>query len=184
LKINVVQIPDSGLNLQFSKEGDWFSELLLDKGECDFTLGRVDVSCSVNKVRETIVVEGTVETVVGTDCSRCLEPVQAPLKGEFRYVLVPAPDLTGEKSGDKFGAEKELNPDEVDCGYYEGEIIDLDPLVFEQIVLQIPLKALCGESCKGLCPRCGTNLNTGSCDCPVGPVGGKFAALKNFKVNK
>ncbi len=178
MKINVVQIPDSGLNLQFTREDYWFSELLPDKEKCDFTLGRVDVSCSVKKPREAIIVEGTVKTVIGTDCSRCIEPVQAPVQGEFRYVLVPAPDTAGEKSG----GEKELNPDDVDFEYYEGEVIDLDPMIFEQIALQIPLKALCFESCKGLCPRCGANLNRGSCGCPVGPVGGKFAALENFRV--
>jgi uncharacterized protein len=180
LKINVVQIPDSGLALQFTREGDWFSELLPDKEKSDFTLGRVDVSCSVKKVREAIVAQGTVKTVVGTDCSRCLEPVQVPVQGEFRYVLVPAPDSVGNKSG----VEAELNSDEVDCAYYRGDVIDLDPIIFEQIVLQIPLKALCLESCKGLCPRCGANLNTESCGCPVGPEGGKFAVLKNFNVNK
>ena len=180
MKINVVQIPDSGLNLQFTREGDWFSELLPDKEKCDFTLGRVDVSCSVKKAREAIVVEGTVETIVGTDCSRCIESVQAPVQGEFRYVLVPAP----VDAGDKFDADAELNPDDVDFGYYEGEVIDLDPMIFEQIVLLIPIKRLCLESCKGLCPHCGANLNKGSCDCPVGPIGGKFSVLKSFKINK
>ena len=184
MKINVVQIPDSGLALQFTREGDWFNELLPEKGKCDFTLQRADVACSVKRTRETIVVEGTVKTVVGTDCSRCLEPVQAPVQGEFRYVLVPAPEDAERKAGDKFDAEAELNPDDVDCAYYHDDVIDLDPLIFEQIVLQIPIKMLCLESCKGLCPQCGANLNKGRCDCPVGPIGGKFAVLKNFKLAK
>jgi uncharacterized protein len=53
--------------------------------------------------------------------------------------------------------------------YYEGEEIDLTPLVHEQIILALPTRPLCGEACRGLCPRCGANLNAAPCGCPTAP---------------
>ncbi len=179
MKINVVQIPDGGLSLTLHRDGDWFRERLRDgPGGDDCALDRADVSCRVTKSGETVIIEGKLEAVVKTSCSRCLEPVRFPREIEFRYVLAPKP----EQAAGKFGAETGLSEEELDFGYYEGGLIDLDPFIFEQIVLLIPIKALCDESCKGLCPRCGRNLNDGSCGCPPEPPSGKFAALKNFRV--
>ena len=66
--------------------------------------------------------------------------------------------------------------------YYAGEIIDLVPLITEQIILQVPMKALCGETCRGLCPRCGVNLNLASCNCRNEDIDPRLAVLKNVKV--
>ena len=65
--------------------------------------------------------------------------------------------------------------------FYEGETVDCDPLIYEQIVLQIPMKALCREDCRGLCPRCGANLNLSSCSCPDRDVDERLAVLKKLK---
>jgi uncharacterized protein len=94
--------------------------------------------------------------------------------------LTPAPDEIEEP-------EVELSPeivDEVNLGYYREDEIDLDPIVLEQIVLQIPIKPLCREACKGLCPQCGADLNVESCECRVDSGDLRFAVLKNFKIKK
>ncbi|HQP29583.1 MAG TPA: DUF177 domain-containing protein, partial [Syntrophales bacterium] len=62
------------------------------------------------------------------------------------------------------------------------DTLDLDPIVYEQILLQIPLKILCREDCRGLCPHCGANLNDGPCRCPEEAVDGRFSALKKLKI--
>ena len=59
--------------------------------------------------------------------------------------------------------------------------IDLDALVFEQVLLQVPMKPLCAETCRGLCEQCGANLNAESCACRPGAVDRRLEALKNFK---
>jgi uncharacterized protein len=62
-------------------------------------------------------------------------------------------------------SEREVGDDELDTAFYQDGVIDLGQLVREQILLLLPMKPLCKESCAGLCPVCGTNLNTGSCAC-------------------
>ena len=65
----------------------------------------------------------------------------------------------------------------------ESHAIDLVPLVEQALLLELPLVPLCDDDCRGLCPRCGANLNEGPCQCDDGPVGedNPFAALKDFK---
>ena len=65
----------------------------------------------------------------------------------------------------------------------ESHTIDLVPLVEQALLLELPLVPLCDDDCRGLCPRCGANLNEGPCQCGDGPTGedNPFAALKDFK---
>ncbi len=75
--------------------------------------------------------------------------------------------------------------DEQPDDYYEtysGEKIDLSEFLKEQIVLSLPYKLLCKEDCKGLCPKCGTNLNIEKCNCKNNWEDSKFAVLRNIKV--
>jgi uncharacterized protein len=65
---------------------------------------------------------------------------------------------------------------------YSGDEIDLTHEIEEQIAMEIPLKPLCNEECKGLCHECGADLNTSTCSCSKEPVSLTFSALKNFKV--
>lgn len=94
--------------------------------------------------------------VVGT-CARCLEEYRFGLDHPFVFVLAPRAAALDE------GAR--LTPDDMALSYYEGEEIDLTPLVHEQIILALPTRPLCGETCRGLCPRCGANLNAVQCGC-------------------
>ena len=64
--------------------------------------------------------------------------------------------------------------------YFEGDEIDLDPYVFEEVMLNIPIKALCSESCKGMCPTCGKNLNIGECQCEKAGASVLAEKLKPF----
>ena len=98
-----------------------------------------------------------------------------PVSASFRYTLVPA---KAEESRE----EIELSEEDLEYGYYEGEIVDCDPLIYEQIVLQIPIKVLCTEDCRGLCPDCGTNLNLEACNCASDRVDERLAVLKKLKL--
>lgn len=108
------------------------------------------------------------------DCSRCLEVARLPVNALFKYVLTPVQAEQPE--------EKELSAEDLDVVYYQDDLIDLDPLIAEQIMLQIPMKVTCREDCTGLCPRCGINLNTGSCQCHEKRIDSRLAVLKKLKV--
>lgn len=107
-------------------------------------------------------------------CGRCLEPFTLPVASDFDLRYVPRTENVGE-------GEREVEEDDLATAFYEGEEIDLGHLIMEQIQLALPMKALCKEACKGLCPHCGTNLNTGSCECSTTWEDPRFAALRNLK---
>jgi uncharacterized protein len=78
--------------------------------------------------------------------------------------------------------EVELGEHDLISTCFSGDEIDLLPEIAEQVALEIPLKPLCSENCKGLCPVCGIDLNFGTCNCVIEQKQSKFAALKDFKV--
>jgi uncharacterized protein len=174
LKINVMNIPEEGLNIQFSKNESWSRDIFSEKEKLSYSLNRVDVSAVLKRIQETLYLEGNIQTVVEMGCSRCLESARLPIHAIFKYVLTPAQAEHQE--------EKELCTEDLDFVYYQDDLIDLDPLVAEQIILQIPMKLLCQEDCKGLCPRCGINRNTSSCQCHEEQVDSRLAVLKKLKV--
>jgi uncharacterized protein len=76
-----------------------------------------------------------------------------------------------------------LCDDDLIASTYSGDEIDLAHEIEEQVAMEIPLKPLCDEGCKGLCPTCGTDLNTSCCSCSREPVNLKFSALKDYKIS-
>jgi uncharacterized protein len=175
VKISVSKIPEGGMDLQFEKDGAWFLERLPVSRGYDFLIQRISVACTVRRMKETVFIEGTAETVVEAPCCRCLEITRLPVKSSFKYTFAPPPIQQQEE-------EWELTAEDLDSAYYEEDIIDLDNVIFEQIILQIPIKPLCAETCEGLCPHCGVNLNTASCHCRVENLDERLATLKKFKV--
>ena len=97
------------------------------------------------------------------------------MTGHFNYTFTPPGGLLHID-------EQELSAEDIDFMDYEDETIDLDPIVYEQIVMHIPIKALCSVSCRGLCPHCGINLNQENCQCRNQQVDERFAILKKLKV--
>lgn len=175
MKIIIHNIPEEGLHLQFHKDSDWFQNLLPEKERNDFSLQDVTVQCTVKRMCENVFIDGNLDTIVFSKCCRCLEVTQIPVTSVFRYTFVPAKDA-GEEV-------EELASEDLEYGHYRDDVIDLDTVIFEQIMLQIPMKVLCNEACKGLCPHCGINLNTARCDCHADFVDERLAVLKKLKIS-
>lgn len=175
MKIIINNIPEEGLNIQFHRDSDWFRNLLPEKERSDFALRDVDVSCTIKRIQENAFIDGKLETIVVSNCCRCLEITQLPVKNTFRYTFVPAKEKGTE--------EEELAPEDLEYGYYQDDVIDLDTIIFEQIMLHIPMKVLCADTCKGLCPHCGNNINMSRCGCHTDFINEKLAVLKKLKVS-
>jgi len=176
MKITVITIPEEGLSVQFSLAGSLFPDLVSEGGQADFALDKVDVVGSVRRYSQSIAFTGHLETVLKTTCGRCLEDAQLPIKADFSYTLLPAAG-TGKD-------EVELQAEDLEIVYYDGDVIDLAPMIAEQVLLQIPMKVLCGDTCRGLCPQCGMNLNMGNCDCQKDFSDPRWAVLKKIKIEK
>jgi uncharacterized protein len=174
LKINVLLIPEEGQHFSFSENDDWFRGCFPEGEEPDFTMDKVDVNCLVTKTSGSVYIKGSLTAHIQTCCSRCLEDVSISIGTDFVYIMMPFKAETED--------EIELKKEELEISYYHGDFIDFAPIICEQIILQIPMKVLCSETCKGLCPRCGTNLNISSCHCLSDDVDSRMAVLKNFKI--
>jgi len=91
-------------------------------------------------------------------CARCVEPVPSAVEGSFDLIFRP-------QAVDAESGERAITPDETEIGYYEESGLSLEDVVREQVLLSLPSRTLCNADCKGLCPRCGQNLNSGTCNC-------------------
>jgi uncharacterized protein len=120
---------------------------------------------------------GSVKTRLELPCSRCLEPFSWPVNAEFDLRYQPHSHNTGE-------GEREVEEDDLTTAFYESDEIDLGQLMQEQLYLALPMKPLCSDDCKGLCPTCGTNLNRGACDCSNQWVDPRLAALRDIQTER
>jgi uncharacterized protein len=100
-----------------------------------------------------------------------------PVDAAFDLRYLPASEMATEQ-------ERELQDEDVETSYYRDDQIDLNELMREQFYLALPMKPLCREDCEGLCAQCGTNLNTGRCDCQSEWVDPRLAALRELKTNR
>jgi uncharacterized protein len=133
-----------------------------------------DLQRSGGKVRLT----GRLQTVIELACSRCLEALPVPVDTKYELLYLPASEEAAA-----VGEERELEDEDLGTSYYRDGVIDLADLVREQIYLALPMKPLCQDACRGLCPQCGTNLNTGSCTCAPGWEDPRLAPLKALARN-
>lgn len=125
-------------------------------------------------VIQDIRVVGDLATSVETACARCLEPVTRDVERNYELLYRPQGIDAGREEISVTQAEAEI-------GYYRGEGLDLKDVLREQILLSVPMKVVCREDCKGLCPRCGQNLNQGDCSCPAAVGDVRWEALKGLK---
>lgn len=114
---------------------------------------------------------GRATTTLEVPCSRCAEPFRIPIDVPFDLSYLPQADNQGE-------GEREVQEDDLSTSFYRGDAIDLSELLREQFYLALPMKPLCSDDCKGLCPHCGTNLNRSTCDCNATWEDPRLAALK------
>jgi uncharacterized protein len=97
-------------------------------------------------------------------------PVDAP----FDLRFLPASAASAD-------AEREVEEEDLETSFYRDDRIDLNELLREQFYLALPMKPLCTEECRGLCPQCGINLNTGTCGCEVPWEDPRLAPLKDLR---
>jgi uncharacterized protein len=121
-----------------------------------------------------VFVSGHVDTRAQIECDRCLQPVEAPVSADFTLEYITGSEYESSEVA-------ELTEAEMSVAVFDGEGLDVDEIVKEQILLAVPTRMLCREDCKGICPECGIDRNTGECSCVADDIDPRWAALKNFK---
>jgi len=129
---------------------------------------------SKRKVVQDIRLKGRVDTSLEMPCARCLEPVVQQVSRDFDLLYRPLGTDAGHE-------ERSVTDAEAEISYYEGKGLVLEDALREQLLLAMPVKAVCREDCKGLCPQCGKNLNSGTCSCTAQVEDPRWAALKDIR---
>ena len=134
----------------------------------------VKVELTVSKTQDQLICRGKVSTSIKMECSRCLAEYEEDLSSDLDFVIDLAGNLEGVKSEEE--------------GYFFADptstFFEIDPLVREAIILSFPLKPLCSENCKGLCPICGADLNRSKCTCVREKTDPRWDQLKGLLKKK
>lgn len=179
--IRIEQIKEEGLALEFEEKPEVFPVLseMINQGECEF-VAPIKTALRAIRIGDMVEVTGKIDTFVRQACGRCLKEFEIPLKSDI--VLTYGPRIPGAQENEE-PEEVEISAAEMDLIYFEGEVINLQDGIQEQVIVAFPIKPLCKENCKGLCAGCGNDLNEGDCGCNRPAPNGKFAALKDLKLN-
>lgn len=181
LILHIEQIKDKTFFREFEENAQTFPIIaeMIKNREYEF-LEPLKIDVKAFKIRGLYEVEGNFETKIRIECSRCLKKFDTALRSDFQLTY------TKEVPGlmDVLNAEEiELRLEEIGLLYFRGEEINLQQGIQEQVVMAFPLQSLCAEDCKGLCPKCGSDLNQKDCGCKREPSTNKFAVLKNLKLD-
>lgn len=125
------------------------------------TVSPVRVTGRVTNTGGLVELHYTAEFTYSKPCDRCLVIAEKTMKQDFVHTLA----LSVE------------NEDSDDIIIVAGYVLDLFSLVRDDILLELPIKHLCSEDCRGLCPKCGQNLNEGSCGCRSDAADPRLAVL-------
>jgi uncharacterized protein len=167
--VELKQIPDEGLAVAFEEAIHLAEEA--GAGEAVYA---VQAEVRLMKIGMGVDVRGRFRASANISCGRCLEPFVQNLAEDFEVQYLPAPTLAGDE-------EYELSGSEMDVLPLVEDRIDLGALLRENLLLSLPVQPVCRESCRGLCPRCGTPLNAGPCGCSSERLDPRLQALAKFR---
>jgi DUF177 domain-containing protein len=173
VKIRVEQIKETEKEAAFLQPVSEINEALSRTGVVDYQLqAPVPVDFRYYRVGSDLFFSGHFDGEVTGTCARCLAAYPFHLREDFTFVLKPARDVTGDR---------ELGEEDVSLSFYEGDEIDLSPLVREAMILALPTRPICRDDCRGLCPRCGANRNAQDCGCREDFADPRLDALRALK---
>lgn len=175
MKVNIEDIDENGLRLDIIEDISEFYDIFSGTGI--ISMSPVNARFDIEKSGSDIFIKGSLDADAKMRCSRCLVEFDGHIHSDIDLVFLK--DVQKEATE---GHEKELSKEDLDINYYADEELDLAEILREQIALDLPAKPLCRPDCKGLCPRCGTDLNKGKCGCfEEKHIDARLKKLKEFK---
>lgn len=162
MKIIVSEIPEEGQDAEFEETASF-----------DNVTSHVQVKLKIQKVGAEVVVNGNITAGVQLQCSRCLKDFTSDFSFPVEVVFHPVEQLEGE-------GHREIKAEELNLGFYSKDELDLTDLVKEQVMLGLPMKPLCDNLCKGICPHCGADLSAGDCGCTGRDIDSRLIGLRKL----
>lgn len=131
------------------------------------------VSGNIRQKERSVDVSGRLTARVLLECDRCLKPIELPVDSKFKLEYVTVEEYRAQQA-------VELTEEDLDLSVFDGEVIDLDGLVTEELLLAVPDHVLCNDNCKGICPVCGKDRNTIDCSCETKEIDPRWAGLERL----
>jgi len=125
--------------------------------------GDISVTGTVTNNKGILHLDASLEAVCKSECYRCLKEVRSTLRLKIEEDFVNRADA-----------------EQTDMYPFEGKVLDIGKAVNDNIILNLPMKHLCSDQCKGLCSKCGVNLNEVQCDCVDDTIDPRLEGLNNF----
>ena len=151
-------------------------------GEIDFKVDEIEQTAplQVEGVAELLPntdgevrIRGKLSVAMKSPCDRCLGEAIMPLQADLDLFYRPMSYIARNE-------EVEIDEGEAEIGFYEGEGMELEDILREQILLMLPMQKVCQEACKGICPICGKNRNETDCQCKLQTVDERWKALRDI----
>jgi uncharacterized protein len=134
----------------------------------------LEVRATAELIDGQIRISGNFHTRLELVCARCLETVVEEASRDFDLYYRSMTSIPDDD-------EVQLNLDDTEIGFFEGDGLFLADVLAEQVNLAIPMKVICRSDCRGLCPHCGVNLNSEECRCEKHPTDARLAPLARLK---
>ncbi len=152
---NMAQLLKSGVGYSFEADIDE-NNVTLDE---DLTvIGPVVGHVRMRRTNQGLLVDGWVDLNLELTCDRCLKTFEQAMHVPFEELFYPTVDVV---TGGPVAPIEEEDAFPID----DHHMVDLTEAIRQRILIALPMRRICKEDCKGLCPQCGTDLNQGSCDC-------------------
>jgi len=185
MRVNIDEIKDSGLERTWEIPTVRLDEALRGDRAGYQAVRPARVEARLERLGRRVRLLAKTSVELSSACGRCLAPARTTVPVDFQLSLVPLEEVAeGEGAvheGGEEHAEGSFTPHQVDEETYRGKVIDLDPLIDEQIALALPAYPVCTDSCKGLCPVCGQNQNEKACGCDRHVPDPRWAGLEKFR---
>ena len=159
MKVQVANIPSDGVDLNFEMDRQWLLDSLEDGDSLrDFINGGLACACHLESAKDKIFITGKASLKLKPVCYRCGRKFDKNLQSDFSITCIPDTRRVAERGQDYMDGDVGLN-------YYSGFEIDIAKICREQLLLTVPMSFICDADCKGLCPKCGNDLNVEQCSC-------------------
>ena len=170
MQIEVASLSASGKTFEHHYQA---GELVLEDERVRLIDPQPAVSGRARTDHGRVKVTGEFTANLQLECDRCLKSVDSSVKGTFSREYATAAEYEAQRA-------VELSEDDLDLSIYDGQVIDIDGLIREELLLAAPDPLLCQPDCRGICPTCGADLTAGNCNCEATDIDPRWAALKEL----
>ncbi|MGO1469336.1 MAG: YceD family protein [Tissierella sp.] len=166
MSINLSNLFSTDENIYYFEDEIINSDVNIDLKDFEI-LHPIKYKGQISKINREYIIDLQIYYTFKTNCDRCLSSTIKNVESSLYGKLENYKKIQDEDEED-------------DVIYYDNDVLDIEKYVLMEVLSSLPMKTLCKETCKGLCPICGTDLNEESCDCVVENIDPRLEKLKDF----